>query len=185
VFLIPPFTNWLYGTNEGHLGDFGSSKSEQWEETSETSKLLSQNLDIGSYGVVYYQQRGVIGWSVAKKAELMIQHSIVGNAMLISEIDSNIVHSFNVSSSIQDMTIFDLDIKSNGTQSLASESPNNINDKTVIVNSGTFSIKITASSAAHAREIKEQIFARKDLSYEKNASELEKSSKIRTTVAAE
>jgi hypothetical protein len=172
--LIPPITNRLYGTNLDALGNYGpSDKPTNGASPEETTSSLipSDSMDIGSFGAVLYQVRGFLGWSETKLADLMILRTKCETTVTFSEMDTMAVTSFNVTQLITDSSLLFLSYGGTGNKSsrdgtqvsfetgTRGTSESNENEGThVLVVTKSFTLRIIASNAGQAQEIRSQIF---------------------------
>ncbi|KAJ3417411.1 hypothetical protein HDV05_004876 [Chytridiales sp. JEL 0842] len=137
------------------------------------TKKASQSFksEIGSVeativGQVFYQTRGLLGWSEARKADLIVHKRGAYRILCFSEVNTHLVENFTIVQVLPD-SVTSFASSGGGSKSAGNGSKKDISEgtagsemdtgKTIVLFTKSFALKVFASSHKHAQEIRAHI----------------------------
>ncbi|KAI9344213.1 periplasmic binding protein-like I [Zopfochytrium polystomum] len=152
-------------------------------------------LEVLSLGVVFFQTRGILGWSEAKKADMILHRRRGQTTITFSEISSYAVQAFNITNLILEasstMSASAGAASNPGAEgdvlggdggeggAVGGQGRNPESDREVVVTTKHFSVKITTSAPEHAAEIRALLFGSPEDATESKQSAAKNKSQVK------
>ncbi|KAJ3310760.1 hypothetical protein HDU76_003301 [Blyttiomyces sp. JEL0837] len=173
VYFAPPLVTQFMGGKKSTDTDFDFNMIKSGINRESSTNWDSGNLEVLNLGTVYYQTRGLFGWSQKKKADMILHRRRGQSTVTFPEVNGPSVQAFNLSNLLNDGTSLRFSSAASeehsqgGSQSGATESLGGAGNasvdslagsKEVVLITRRFSVRVIAVNPAHAIEIRAQIF---------------------------